>query len=147
MRLVRASRAALLMSVVLLASPFGCGPGASDEPGASTATTTASAPAEGHRNGAPAAAPAAVAKSSSPAAPRPPPEQKLIVPDWMQAALHHPDPTVRLQALDRWAQQGRVGAVEPLMLALSDADERVRARAFQLIEQDWVAEQARDQGR
>jgi hypothetical protein len=49
---------------------------------------------------------------------------------------------VRLQALDRWVQQGRTGAVDLLMLALNDKDERVRTQGLQLIEQDWAQAQA-----
>jgi HEAT repeat protein len=65
-----------------------------------------------------------------------------VVPEWIATALNSPDPQVRLEALDQWGQQGRTGAVDPLMLALNDADERVRARALQLIEQDWARAQA-----
>jgi HEAT repeat protein len=75
------------------------------------------------------------------AAPAPGTEQNRLVPDWMQAALKHPDANVRLQALERWVQQGRQSGVEPLMSPLNDPDERVRTRALQLIEQNWVAEQ------
>jgi HEAT repeat protein len=65
-----------------------------------------------------------------------------VVPDWIATALNSPDAQVRLQALDRWVQQGRKGSVDPLMLALNDSDERVRTRALQLIEQDWERAQA-----
>lgn len=54
----------------------------------------------------------------------------------MAKALTALDVQVRLQALDRWVQQGRTGAVAPLMVAVNDPDERVRERALQLIEQD-----------
>ena len=67
---------------------------------------------------------------------------KPVVPDWMADALASPDVQIRLKALETWVQQGRRGSVDPLLLALNDTDERVRARALQLIEQDWVAEQA-----
>lgn len=70
------------------------------------------------------------------------PAEQLVVPDWMAKDLASPDVRVRLKALETWAQQGRPGSVDPLMLALNDADERVRTRALQLIEQDWMAEQA-----
>ena len=35
-------------------------------------------------------------------------------------------------------QQAQTGAVDPLILALEDEDERVQARALELIEQDWM---------
>jgi HEAT repeat protein len=44
--------------------------------------------------------------------------------------------------LDLWGQQAPTGAVDPLLLALEDEDERVQARALALIEQDWVRAQA-----
>lgn len=90
----------------------------------------------------PAPPPAAVPSASTPSVPPPPPEQKLIVPEWIATALNSPDPQVRLQALDRWVQQGRTGAVDLLMLALNDKDERVRTQGLQLIEQDWAQAQA-----
>ena len=60
----------------------------------------------------------------------------------MANALDSPDVRVRLKALDRWAQQAPPGAVEPLVLALEDKDERVQARALELIAQDWMHAQA-----
>lgn len=140
MRYAMVSRAMLLASVVLLVSPYGCGPGSSGEPG--TPTTTASVSGEDPRGVAPAPSPATVANSPSPSIPAPLPERQLVVPDWMASALQHQDVHVRLKALDTWVKQGRRGAVDPLLLALNDTDERVRARALQLIEQDWMAEQA-----
>ncbi|WP_053378804.1 HEAT repeat domain-containing protein [Nitrospira moscoviensis] len=62
--------------------------------------------------------------------------------DWMAQALASPDVQVRLNALETWAREGERSAVDPLMLALNDPDTRVRERAMQLIEQDWLAEQA-----
>ena len=44
----------------------------------------------------------------------------------------------RLRALETWAQSAPPGAVDPLILAFEDKDERVRARAMELIEQDWA---------
>jgi hypothetical protein len=43
--------------------------------------------------------------------------------------------------LEAWAHGGGRGTVDPLMAAMNDPDERVRDRALQLIEQDWIAEQ------
>lgn len=130
----------VLLAVWWLIGGVGCGPGTPDAPPMPTSTT--SGPAEDQRGVFPASPPAVVPSASTPSLPASPPEQKLVVPAWMAKALHSPDPQVRLQALDQWVQQGRTGAVDPLMLALNDTDERVRTRALQLIEQDWRAEQA-----
>lgn len=62
----------------------------------------------------------------------------LVVPAWMAKELDSPDVTTRLRALDTWALSAPPGAVDPLILASEDKDERVRARAMELIEQDWA---------
>jgi hypothetical protein len=49
-------------------------------------------------------------------------------------ALEAPDPQVRIQALEAWAQQHPRDAVDPLTRALVDPDEQVRARAQELWE-------------
>jgi hypothetical protein len=63
----------------------------------------------------------------------------------MAKELGSPDVQVRLQALDRWVQQGQSGSVDPLMLALTDPDERVQARALALIVEDWARTQAEEE--
>jgi hypothetical protein len=131
----------VLLAVWWLAVGVGCGPGSPDAPGIPTATT--SGPVEDQRGVIPASPPAIVPSASTSSLPTPPPEQKLVVPEWIAAALKSPDVQVRLLALDRWVQQGQTGAVDPLMVALNDPDERVRTRALQLIEQDWVRGQAK----
>lgn len=73
------------------------------------------------------------------------PDEPLVVPAWMAKQLDSPDVYVRLQALDRWAQQGQPGSVDPLMLALTDPDKRVQARALTLIEEDWSRSQATEE--
>jgi hypothetical protein len=70
------------------------------------------------------------------------PDEPLVVPAWIAKDLASPDVPVRLQALDRWVRQGEIGSVDPLMLALTDSDERVQARALTLIEEDWARAQA-----
>ena len=70
------------------------------------------------------------------------PEQSLVVPAWMAKELNAPDVSARLQALDRWAQQPRTGSIDPLLRALDDPDERVRAQAFALLDDDWARELA-----
>ncbi len=62
----------------------------------------------------------------------------LVVPAWMAKELDSPDVGTRLRALEAWAQSAPPGAVDPLILAYEDKDERVRARAMELIEQDWA---------
>jgi len=66
------------------------------------------------------------------------PVDGLVVPEWMAYKLNSPNVRVRLRALETWAQSAPPGAVDPLILAFEDKDERVRARAQQLIEQDWA---------
>jgi hypothetical protein len=66
------------------------------------------------------------------------PVEGLIVPEWMAQKLNSSKVRVRLQALETWAQSAPPGAVDPLILAFEDKDERVRARAQQLLEQDWA---------
>ena len=66
------------------------------------------------------------------------PVEGLVVPEWMAQKLTSPKVRVRLQALETWAQLAPPGAVDPLILAFEDKDERVRARAQQLLEQDWA---------
>ena len=72
--------------------------------------------------------------SSEPA----PPVDTLVVPAWMAKELDSPDVRVRLRALETWAQSAPLGAIDPLILALEDKDERVQDRAMELIEQDMA---------
>ena len=55
--------------------------------------------------------------------------------DWMTAARDDPDPSVRLHALEVWAQRPSE-SLDPVTYALVDADESVRARAQELMEQE-----------
>jgi hypothetical protein len=81
--------------------------------------------------GSPGAAPVPSTKSAdSPEA--------LVVPAWMAKELDSPDVGTRLRALETWAQSAPPGAVDPLIAALDDNDERVQARAMELIDQDWA---------
>ncbi len=66
------------------------------------------------------------------------PVDGLVVPEWMAQKLNSPKVRVRLQALEPWAQSAPTGAIDPLILAFEDKDERVRVRAQQLIEQEWA---------
>ncbi|NOS80245.1 MAG: hypothetical protein E8D46_09245 [Nitrospira sp.] len=56
---------------------------------------------------------------------------------WYAEMREHPEATVRLQALEQWAQQPGE-ALDPVTLALVDEDESVRARAQELFEQQLM---------
>ena len=66
------------------------------------------------------------------------PVEGLVVPESMAQKLNSPSVLVRLRALEAWAREAPPGAVDPFILAFEDKDERVRARAQQLLEQDWA---------
>jgi len=66
------------------------------------------------------------------------PVEGLVVPELMAQKLNSPNVRVRLRALEAWAREAPPGAIDPFILAFEDKDERVRARAQQLIEQDWT---------
>jgi HEAT repeat protein len=63
----------------------------------------------------------------------------------MAKELASPDVQVRLKALDRWAQQGSHAPLDPLVVALNDEDEQVRAKAMAIIEQQWAVEEEAQQ--
>jgi hypothetical protein len=88
---------------------------------------------------APAAAPAAPPPSNAP----PPADQaqREAREQWFAELRESPDATVRLQALEHWAQQPGTG-IDPLTYALVDEDEAVRARADALDEQQLAQEEA-----
>lgn len=79
-------------------------------------------------------------------APTPLPEQ-LVLPIWIAQALASPEVPVRLRALDLWAQQGPEAPLDPLVVALDDADDDVRTKAMAIIERHWaVAQEAEQSG-
>jgi len=159
-------RLGLLVSLMLLAGLAGCGPASPDnapslESRASVSGPSLSKQGPSPRNDAvtPAASPVSLASvngtgaasgtgtvpggdsphampvlSSAPGHP----VDGLVVPEWMAQKLNSPKVRVRLQALETWAQSAPPGEVDPLILAFEDKDERVRARAQQLIEQEWA---------
>jgi hypothetical protein len=55
-------------------------------------------------------------------------------PAWLIAALDDPEPSVRLRALETWAQH-RGQRLDPRTHALVDPDEPVRSRAQELVEE------------
>ena len=71
--------------------------------------------------------------------------EPLVVPAWMAKELDSPDVATRIRALETWAQSAPPGAVDPLIAALDDNDERVQARAMELIEQDQAREARAEQ--
>lgn len=155
-------RLASLMSLMLLAGVSGCGPASSDKSQnlgtrASVSGTPQADQSSPPRNGpvTPSASPlplasvdgtgslsgrgivsggAPVASSKKPADP----VDTLNVPAWIAKDLDSPDVGVRIRALETWAQSAPPGAVDPLIVALDDHDERVQARAMELIDQDWA---------
>ena len=64
--------------------------------------------------------------------------EHLVLSRWMDAALASPEVPVRLRALDIWAQQGSDAPLDPLVMALEDADDDVRMEAMAMIEQHWA---------
>lgn len=65
--------------------------------------------------------------------------QRAARHSWYAEMLEHPDATVRLQALELWAQHPGE-ALDPVTHALVDGDESVRARAQELWEQHLQGE-------
>ena len=147
----------------LLAGLAACGPAPSDqaanpEPRASVSRPSESPPVSQQSPSprtdpiTPAASPVPIASNpASPSTaqkdePAPLPEQ-LVLPQWIAQALEAPDVRVRLRALDQWAQQGPEAPMDPLVVALDDKDDDVRAKAMALIERQWaVAPEAKPEG-
>lgn len=124
-----------MIAVVLMLSQFNCGPGSAGDPAVSATTTNESASEASFRGERYTSALQSSRQGSARSA------QPDKVPEWMAQALASPDVQVRLDALETWARRNRRGAVDPLLRALNDPDERVRNRAVQLLEEDWIAEQ------
>ena len=78
--------------------------------------------------------PFAPAKNSQSPKRLPGPVSSLEEPAWLTAALRDPDPRVRIQALETWAQHP-ADSLDPVTYALVDPDESVRARAQELFEE------------
>lgn len=71
----------------------------------------------------------------------PPQPEHLVVPVWIAQALDAPEVSVRIQALDTWAQQGPQAPLGPLVVALDDENDDVRIKAMEIIERHWSIEQ------
>lgn len=130
---LRRPRLAWLLGLMVLAGLAGCGPAPSDnaprlEPRADPVT--------------PVASPATLTYGRSlDAQVEARPAEILDEPDWLSTALMPPDVRVRLQALDRWEQEGPTASIDPLIAALDDEDEDVETKAMEILERDWDIEQ------
>ena len=140
----------LLMSLMSLAGLAGCGSASSDNaPTLGSRATpiplasengTGAVPGKGtvQVGDTPKAAPASSTKPVNPI-------DTLEVPAWFAKDLASADVATRLRALEIWALTAPVGSIDPLILAYgTNDDERVQARAMELIEQDWA--RAADRG-
>lgn len=110
-------------------------------PATSSATASAAPLASENGNGSvPGKGPAPVEDSpkAAPASSTKPvnPMVVLDVPAWMVKDLASPDVDTRLRALDTWVLTAPGGSIDPLILAFENDEERVRARAMELVVQD-----------
>ena len=139
--------------LMLLAGLSGCGPAPTDHAPNPESNASLGAPSEWQpvsqqspsvsNNPFTPAAFTASNYSPAPAAqeePEPLPEY-LDLPSWIAQALDAPEVSVRLQALDTWAQQGAHATLDPLVVALDDEDDDVQAKAMEIIEQQWAIEE------
>ena len=164
----------LRLNLILLAGLAGCGPAPSDNVpnlgsrvGEGGPSLSKQGPSSGNNSltpGIQAASPGPLASVNDPGPPlgtgtipggSPPavpvlssepghPIEGLVVPERMVQKLNSPNVRVRLRALEAWAKEAPSGAVDPYILAFEDKDERVRARAQQLLEQDWARKDKAD---
>lgn len=126
------------MSLILLTGLTSCGPAASDPAPNPESNANLGALSEPSLTSAP--VPSSRADQPSPAAEGEPTTQpdQLALPVWIAQALDAPDVSVRLHALDTWEKLGSQASLDPLIVALDDADENVRKKAMELIEQHWA---------
>ena len=151
--IMRPGMMAVLFSLNVSGLP-GCGPAASDHApnsefhgslGASAKSQPVSQDTSVPRYNpfTPAASGAPPASYPPPTAPKESPAplpENLVLPTWIAQALNAPEVSVRLQALDLWAQQGAQAPLDPLVVALDDEDDDVRTKAMAIIEQHWAIE-------
>ena len=124
---MRVSRSlAWLLGLLVLAGPSGCGPASPGDPSNVGPRAAVGGPDRGREAGGAGRASEGIAPPS--------------VPVWMAKDLDSPEVPGRLRALEPWAQQPRTGSVDPLLRAVDDPDERVRAKAFALLDDDWARE-------
>ena len=67
------------------------------------------------------------------------------IPESIAKNLDSLDARVRLQAMNHWEAQGTTAPLDPRFTALDDEDEVVRAKATEIIERYWAAEQEKEQ--
>ena len=67
-----------------------------------------------------------------------------LIPDSITKDLNSVDANVRLQAMNHWGSKGTTVPLDPLFEALDDEDPAVRAKAIEIIEWYWAAEQERE---
>ena len=133
---------------VVVAIPAGAGPVANDPRRQGSTSTTL--PGASNRDAAKPGAPITNEPHAAQPVPAPPPSDAKTIAEqaqrearemWFAERRESPDVTVRLQALEAWAQQPGTG-IDPLTYALVDEDEAVRARAEALYEQQLAREEA-----
>jgi hypothetical protein len=126
----------------VFAGVLGCGPGASDNRSNDNSPVGVSEPAGLQ------ASPVAgnVTNSATTEGTLSPPPDFSSLPKEQFAGSNHKAMTAddlkareRLKDLNIWATEGFAGGNDPLLRALNDPDERVRARAQELMEGDWSA--------
>lgn len=140
---------AWFLCVMVLAGLSGCGPGVTDhsnqEARASVGMSSESKPVSQNTQAtSPVPFAAAFVSNNAPASAaqdEPPLPEYLALPPWIAQALNAPEVSVRLGALDTWAQQGAQAPMDPLIVALDDENDDVREKAMTIIEQHWVVEQ------
>jgi hypothetical protein len=153
--ILRPRMIAILLSISL-AGLSGCGPAAPDYSPSLESRASLGIPsksqsviqppwAPGKDLSTPAASPVASVPSNYTQAtaqeePAPMPEH-LSLPIWIAQALDAPEASVRIQALDMWAQQGAQAPLDPLVVALDDENDDVRTKAMAIIEQHWAISQ------
>jgi len=133
----------LLLSMSFFAGVLGCGPGAPDDRSNHNSPVAVSDPAGLQ----PSPVAGNVTNSATTEGTLSPPTGFSALPKEQFAGPNHkamaPDDVEaqeRLKNLNIWAKQGFAGGEAPLLHALNDPDERVRARAQELMVADWSAE-------
>jgi hypothetical protein len=125
----------LLLGVSILAGVLGCGSGAPDSQSNNNPPVGVSEPAGLQTSPVAGNATTAATAKGIPKEPFSGSNHKAMPPDDVKAQE-------RLKELNVWAKQGFAEEDAPLIRALNDPDERVRARAQELMVGDWAAESA-----
>ena len=67
-----------------------------------------------------------------------------LIPDSITKDLNSPDARVRLRAMSHWGSKETSAPLDPLFEAMDDEDPAVQAKAIEIIERYWAAEQERE---